>query len=399
MLRVAGEYALAVTPQRVREKVVDPRYSWSLADMRPVARGAGSAVSLLIAPANFASQSYHWARAAETLPGVSAQSLEFVQPGTRMSTPADVSVPATVARYSRAWALKQRRAILKGFTHVLYEAELPILPSLYGEDLGAEIRDLESHGVRVGMVSHGSDIRTPSTHVRLHRDSPFQEPLGGLTAALEAKAGPNREILSEFPGPTFVSTPDLLEYAPGASWLPTLTEPSRWTELPPAQLGRRRLQVLHVPSHSALKGTAFISPAMHELQRQGLIDYVEAERVPREEMPALVAKADLVIDQVSMGLYGIASVEAMLAGRLAVAQAGPYIRERIKSQTGWDLPIIEAGPKDIGQVVAEVAANPAAHAGRLDAGRAFALDVHSQGLAASVLRPFLLPVTRDREAR
>lgn len=381
-----------VLPRSVRVKVVPKEYAWGWRDLRPHAKAGkrGADVRLLIAPANYASQGLYWARAASTLPGVSAQNLAFgYSPSTIVAKP-DNSVHGNVGRHSHVWARRQRRAILRDFTHVLYEAERPILGGMYGGDVQAEISDLQSRGIKVAMVSHGSDVRTPSRHVRIEPFSPFRDPLDGLTDALEIKAARNHKTLDAFDVPKFVSTPDLIQYVPNATWLPTLTDGSLWANLTPVVLGERKPVVLHVPSRSALKGTQAIGEAMRALAEEGLIDYVEAERVPYSQMPSLVERADIVVDQVSMGLYGVASVETMLAGRIAVAQAGDYIRGSIREQTGYDLPIVEANPSSIGQVVKDIAINPDRYRHLQEEGRQFALSVHSMERAAATLRPFLL---------
>lgn len=397
-------------PRPLREKLVPPRYSWSYADLAPRARAGEGEVRALIAPANYASQGFYWARAAETLPGVSCVNLAFGwAPGVSSIEP-DYWVHGNVGKHSHLWARRQRKAILQEFTHVLYEAERPILGGLYDGDVAAEIRDLQAHGIKVAMISHGSDIRTPSRHVELEEFSPFVAPLDGLTEALEIKAGRNHALLDRVDLPLYASTADLLLYRPEAIWLPTLTDPERWLALPPSQFwqweetspvsqeeglpptqgGQQKPVVLHVPSKSALKGTASIASAMRKLEEEGYIEYLEAEKVPYTDMPDLVSKADVVIDQVSMGLYGVASVEAMLAGRIVVAQAGQHIRDHIARETGWDLPIVEANPDTVYDVVRDIARHPERYRDRIEQGRAFATEVHSQERVAKALRPFLL---------
>lgn len=388
--RNIAEWVLPAIPRRIRERIVPPRYSWNHRDLLQVARTSKSEVALLIAPANYASQAFYWARAAETLPGVKARNLVAGYSQTGLNRRPDFAVRANVMMSSRIWARRQRHQILSNFTHVMYEAGRPILPALYGGDIRAEIQDLEANGISVSMLSHGSDARTPSEHVRTHPYSPFRGDLDGLTDILERNTVRNRAVLDDLKVPKFVSTPDLLNYVPGARWLPTLTDPAKWAALPPTQLGRRKLVVLHVPSRSALKGTQHVRKAMSRLRDEGIIDYVEAENVPYENMPNLVGSSDLVVDQVSMGLYGVSSVEAMLAGRLVVAEAGPYIRHHVREETGWELPIIEANQETLYEVVKDVALNPQNYTQRVIDGREFAQEVHSQNRAAEVLRDFLL---------
>lgn len=379
-------------PRKLREKLVPQVYSWSYADLKIIATAQGQAAKtrLLIAPANYASQAHYWARAAETLPGVFAQNLAYGHSPSTIVLKPDVVAHANAGKYSKLWAQKQRKAILRDFTHVLYEAERPILGGFYGGDVIAEISDLQKHGIKVAMLSHGSDVRTPSRHVEIERFSPFVEPLNGLTESLEIRTAQNHRVLEAFDVPKYVSTPDLLDYLPEATWLPTLTDAARWEQLAATSLGQRTPVVLHVPSRSALKGTVSIRSAMRRLEAEGLIEYLEAEGVPYNDMPGMIERADIVIDQVSMGLYGIASIEAMLAGRLVVAQAGDRIREHIQRETGRELPIIEANPDTLYDVVKDVAQSPTEYEERVGYGREFARDVHSPERVAKKLAPFLL---------
>lgn len=358
--------------------------------MRPVAKAEGGSVRLLIAPLNSASQGYYWARAAELLPGVSACALAFDNGTPGMRTAPDVAVDERVGRSSYLWAKRQRKEILGGFTHVLYEAERPILSGYYGGDLTAEVRDLQSNGIKVGFISHGSDIRIPSKHTELELWSPFATSLDGLTEALEKNSVRNLDVLNSIGAPSFVSTPDLLQYAPNAKWLPTLTDPAPWRNLSRLKVGKGKPVVLHVPSQSALKGTAAIDAALHKLEVDGLVEYRTARDVAYLEMPSLIESADIVVDQVSMGLYGISSVEAMIAGRIVIAQVGDYIRDYIRGETGWEVPIIEANPETIGRVVTDIVENQDAWVSLANEGRAFAQNVHSPLRVADTLRGFLL---------
>ena len=377
-----------VLPPPLRRQLVPRTYAWGFSDLHRVARSKPGQTRLLIGRTNSASQANHWARAAETIEGVSAVSMAFGWDPNTTRLPADVVIPRHMAQRSRVWALNQRRALLDGFTHVIYESARPILGPLY-PDLESEIADLRANGIKVAMVSHGSDVRTPSVHLELEPYSPFAESHGGLTQALEEKAVENHDVLDNLGLGLFVSTPDQLLYRPEGTWLPTLTDPERWGGLPSAELGTHKLRVLHIPSTSALKGTVAISPAMKKLEREGYIEYLEATGVPNEDMPALVGQADLVVDQMGIGAYGVASLEAMLARRLVVAQVGEHIRDHIRQQTGWEVPIIEANADTVYDRVKEVAQDPQAFTDRLDQGYQFVREVHGEEQAANVLRPFL----------
>lgn len=386
---VAG-YAIPLLPDALRSRFVPPRYRWSHADLRPVATATPASTRLLVARANYAGQGHQWARSAETIPGVSAVNLHFRPDGNTTRGPSDFSVRKAVGESSHIWARRQRKAILQSFTHVLIEAELPILGPLYGGDLVREVHEFQDAGIKVAFVSHGSDTRLPSMHRELEPHSPFHSDLDGLTQVLEDKVRKNFELMDELALPEFVSTPDLLTFRPNASWLPVVTTPDRWAKPTPTRLTSERLVVAHVPGgQPILKGSASIAPTLRRLHDEGVIEYVELKGVRYEDMPARLAAADVVVNQVDMGLYAAIAVEAMLSGRVVVSHVWDSVRERIRSRTDTDLPIIQADRNDLYDVISDIATNREKYADYGQKSREFALDAHSRKHAGLVLKDFL----------
>lgn len=380
---------IPLLPRAVRLKVVPEKYAWSHRELQNVARAGAGEVRCLIAPANFAAQGYQWARAAELLPGVSSTCLEFTTTGLGFDFPSDVTVPKYVGQGSHLWARKQLKEITSHFTHVLVEASMPILGGAFGSDLVLEIRTLQDAGVKVGAISHGSDVRIPTRHTEIEEHSPFNSDLGTLTSTLQSKTTQNNAVLDALQITEFVSTPDLLTYRPNAVWLPTVPEFKRWSNIPPSRLGTRKPRVVHVPSRAALKGAEHIGKAMTALQDEELISYQEVSGVSHEQMPSHIGSADIVIDQVGMGMYGVASTEAMLAGRLTIAQVLRTTRDYIEKNTGLRLPIIEANPNTISDVVRHIAMHPEDYLHLSQEGKKFVETVHSPDAAAAALKRFL----------
>ncbi len=393
--REVAAWLLPALPVRLRARIA-PTSSWSHADLRSVAtpvktRGPSQSVTrLLIGPANFGGQGYRWARAAETLPGVAAVNLRFVRPGASSLGPSDFTVDQQVGRRSHLWARRQKRALTTSVTHVLLEAGQTILGGLHGSDLQAEVAALQRAGIKVGLISHGSDVRSPALHRTLEPASPFHSALAGLTATLEAKTAATHARMDELSLPEFVSTPDLLQYRPNATWLPLTTDPDLWLGVTPTQLRGKKLSVLHVPGGAPeLKGTADIRAAMRRLEAEGLVEYREVSGVPHAAMPELLAWADVVVNQVNMGLYAVVAVEAMFAGRIVVSQVGASTRAHIRRQVGVDLPIVEASAASLYDAVRDIALNREDYRDLGEQSRQFALTAHSPVRAAEVLRPFL----------
>ncbi|UKJ65535.1 glycosyltransferase [Cellulosimicrobium cellulans] len=343
-------------------------------------------VRLYIGPTNYAGQGYLWARAAEReLPGVGAVNMVAeVEHGFRF--PADDVVPVATYLLSRPWQVGQRRYVER-FTHVLVEAERPLLGRLHGGDAFEEARVMREAGLHVAMMCHGTDVRLPSRHRAGHAWSPFDD--DPAAAALEDVARKNIEGLASLGAPVFVSTPDLLDDVPDATWCPVVVDPARWS--PSARvLERARPLVVHVPSSSTVKGTQLIAPVLEKLAERGVIDFRYVEGVAAADMPALYGEADIVLDQFRIGSYGVAACEAMAAGRVVVGHVSEAVRSHVLRTTGAELPIVEATPDTLEDVVTSVLEDRETYRRRAARGVEFVTSVHDGRTAARALRPFLL---------
>lgn len=343
---------------------------------------------LLVGPTNSAGQGWAWARSAEReLTGTAAT--VFAVRRNHYGFPDDYGAPIEIYAHPR-WQRAQERFVLTTFSHVLIESMRPMFGSRYARDARGDVEVIGRAGLQVGLVFHGSDVRLPSRHVAQERWSPFRE-LDQLTERLEEQAGRLGSFAVDFSGPVFVSTPDLLADLPAARWLPVVIDVDRWTTpTPPMQ--RERPIVVHAPSNPRLKGSAVIEAAMTELSEKGLVEYRGLVGVPHARMPAALAAADIVVDQLVMGLYGVAACEAMAAGRLVVSYVGNPVREHVRRHTGYDVPVVEADPENVADVVAGLVANREMAQQRAARGPAFVRAVHDGVLSASALGEWLVRV-------
>ncbi len=368
------------------------RLRWYASQYRPVPDAPpfppvpDAPVRLIAGPANFAGQAWTWSRAAEQhLPGVGAVVFQLVREHLRF--PADYEVPRPVYAHP-SWQQRQQAFITRHFTHVLIDAMRPILGPRGREDCAAELPVLRRAGLAVALLAHGSEVRLPSRHAERERWSPFHE-WDDFAGLLERQARRLGGIINDFAGPAFVSTPDLLIDVPGATWLPVVVEPERWAA-PPVPPERDKLVVLHMPSSTRFKGSHHVDAAMEPLVRSGLVEYRRVEGVPHAELPAVVADADVLLEQFVLGPYSVTACEAMVSGRPVVAYVSEQVRAHVKDVTGRDLPVVQADPADLTDVVAGLAADRAGLRERGEAGRAFAGEVHDGRFSAEVLGRWLL---------
>lgn len=386
-LRRSASRLFGALPESIRMRVARSWYGFDAADIPdPVMAPIGDA-RLYIAPVNFAGQAYRWARAAELLPGVGAVNMQYRNPTGDFGFPADYALPTAVFLKSRRWQQRQFDAVAGGFTHVLVEAVRPIFGELFDGDLRAEVEALRDAGVRVGLIAHGTDVRVPSVHREDNPHSPFHGDEWDQTPILEESARTRSDLAKSLALPTFYSTATLARHLPPATWLPVVVDPERWaTAAPP--LRREKPIVVHVPSSGVVKGTAAVRVAAERLMREGLIEYREAHSVPAEDMPGLYRSADVVIDALRMGNYGVAAVEAMAAGRVVVSFLTALARAEAE-EAGALPPCVFADPDTIEDALREVCADPERFRDLAVAGPSFVRRVHDGRRSALALSPFL----------
>jgi hypothetical protein len=343
-------------------------------------------VRLFIGPANFAGQGWAWARAAERhLSGVGATTFSL---GDGFAFPVDYAVPVQMYALSRRWHKDQVRHVTTEYTHVLIEAERPILGARNGSACSGDIRLLRKAGLQVALISHGSDLRIPSRHAELVEDSPFRDASWESVPILERTTTRNAELLNAFDGHTFVSTLDLLDYAPRAVWCPGVVDVDAWTA-DTVPLERCVPVVVHAPSKGRFKGSELIDPIMTELDRRGVVEYRRIQRVEPQDMPGVYTAADIVIDQFTMGLYGVAACEAMAAGRVVLSFVGESVRARARGLTGREPPIVEATPGTLVEVIDKILGDRDAARDIAAAGPSYVRENHDGLRSAAALAPFL----------
>jgi glycosyltransferase involved in cell wall biosynthesis len=139
--------------------------------------------------------------------------------------------------------------------------------------------------------------------------------------------------------------------------------------------------VLHAPSRASLKGTVYAEDAMRVLSAEGLIDYRRIEGVAPSDMPEQLAQADIVLDQFSIGIYGVLAAQAMAAGRVVVS----HLTDEFRSLCPGPVPIVEATPDRIVEVVRGLLRDREGAVAQAEAGRRYVEEIHSGERSAQVL--------------
>lgn len=334
-----------------------------------------------IAPTNYAGQGYLWARSLEnTDASIVARSMSVELPGG-FSFQADTPVSIATVTSSESWARREWEAA-QSFSHVLVEAERSMFGKQFDRNLEAEICALQQAGVSVAMICHGTDVRDPDHHAELTPWSLYPE--DPRTDMLRIDARKNLKLLARVQLPTFVATPDLLTDVPNAFWCPIVADIDRFKTDRPAFSSRTALAV-HSASDPLAKGSHYIEPAIATLVATQELEYQGITATPWAKMPGVIEEADIVIDQFRAGSYGVAACEAMAAGRVVIGHVLPQVRKYIEAETGLQLPILEATPDTLHDVVADLLANREAAQEIAAAGTHYVATVHSGTMSARSL--------------
>lgn len=159
-----------------------------------------------------------------------------------------------------------------------------------------------------------------------------------------------------------VSTPDLLEFASVAEFIPEMapvnqqtTNNKQKTTKGSEVAKRKSCIILHAPSHRGIKGTEFVKKTIKKLQSEKYsVDLLIAENIPSEQMKEYFQKADVVVDQLLIGSYGVVTIEGMLAGKPIIC----YIRNDLRQYYPDKLPILSANPETLSVVLKSLIDNP-----------------------------------------
>ncbi|MGV3734086.1 MAG: glycosyltransferase [Microcella sp.] len=381
---------------------------------------------VLLGPVNTAGQAHAWARALEAAhpgeeaahagaaaapPALVARSLSATAAGP-FAFPVDIAVPPALSRVSRDWQREHTR--VRGFsaTDVVIESGLPLFGPAFGQSLQREVRALQRRGIRVVIVCHGSDVRDVVAHAARLDCSPYRLPaLAASVPAVQRRTRERRRAIRATGAPVLGTTHGVLIDLPEATWVPVVVDVAAWAvERPPLAARPDAAQpdaaqpdaaplVVHAPSQSVIKGSDVIDAVLGRLAAEGLVRYERLEQVTHEAVAAAYRRADIMVDSVRMGGYGVAACEALAAGRVVVSNVLPAYRAAIARDHGLEVPIVQAEPETLEGVLRGLLRDPAAARATAERGPAFVRALHDGRLsAARILAALDSPAALGRSA-
>src|SRR5436305_5720620 len=137
-------------------------------------------------------------------------------------------------------------------------------------------------------------------------------------------------------GARVVGSYDAIRWVPDAHVIPPGIDVHAIEEAPPSD--RERPVVLHAPSSRARKGTEFVVAACAELDCE--LEIVEG--LDHREAFERYRRADVIVDQLNAGWYGVFAIEAMALGKPVVTFLHEEAARRTSEAFGLEVPIVGA---------------------------------------------------------
>jgi glycosyltransferase involved in cell wall biosynthesis len=142
-------------------------------------------------------------------------------------------------------------------------------------------------------------------------------------------------------GAEIVGSYDALRWVPEAEFVPPGIDVASIAPTPPGDSARP--VILHAPSSRRRKGTDDVIAACAGLDA----DLVLVEGLPHTEAFERYREADLVVDQLNAGWYGLFAIECMALGKPVVSFLHEEAVRRTEDALGTRVPIVRATKDDL----------------------------------------------------
>jgi glycosyltransferase involved in cell wall biosynthesis len=150
-----------------------------------------------------------------------------------------------------------------------------------------------------------------------------------------------------------VGSYDAIRWVPEAEVIPPGVDLSRIRPEPPS--GRDRPLIVHAPSSRRRKGTEHVIAAVEGLDA----DLELVEGLHHEEAFERYRAADIVVDQLNAGWYGLFAIEAMALGKPVVTFLHDEAVRRTEEATGTRVPIVSATAETLREALRPLVADAA----------------------------------------
>jgi glycosyltransferase involved in cell wall biosynthesis len=171
-------------------------------------------------------------------------------------------------------------------------------------------------------------------------------------------------------GARVVGSYDAIRWVPDAYVIPPAIDVGAIEPSPPVD--RERPVVLHAPSSRRRKGTEHVVAACEQLD----VELEIVEGLDHREAFERYRRADVVVDQLNAGWYGVFAIEAMALGKPVVTFLRAEAVRRTEEAFGVEVPIVSATKETLADALRPLTESADERRRVGAASRAYAEEVH-----------------------
>lgn len=244
-----------------------------------------------------------------------------------------------------------------------------------------ELGSLQEQGKIVLMHFWGNDVRTQNMalrhnpYARLIGEAEFLDP-----SQIDQRLRAQSQVIPACIVQDFEVVPYVAEYFKRVYVLPVTVDLEGL--IPQDREEAAEPLLIHAPTLPEFKGTAIIEEVIDKLRSNGYVfRYERIHGIEHTEALTRYAQADIFIDQILAGSYGVFALEGMALGKPVLS----YVREDLQYHFGPSLPIQSANPATLYETLRRLleSVDRRREAGR--GGRRYVEKVHSLPMVARKL--------------
>lgn len=259
----------------------------------------------------------------------------------------------------------------------------------YHDFTGMDLPFIKARGKKIVYRFTGFDLRLKTEDLKKNPYSVFRYGYDhGFDETLQKKY---ISFLKEYVDCFVVQDPEMQDFFPEAKIIPRVMNIREWQYVGP--VNRQNPLVVHAPSSKKVKGSKFVQNAITKLKKEKLnFEYKAISGMNNNEARKWYAKADIIIDQLMIGWYGVLTLEGMALGKPVVV----YIREELLRTFEYDVPIQNANPDTIEDRLRELILDPRKREELGKQGRRFVEQYHNVNNVAKQLRELYSSVLKQK---
>lgn len=213
--------------------------------------------------------------------------------------------------------------------------------------LNVDLPLLKKTGKKVFCEFHGDDVRNPELIKKYYKYLDWAAYMSGKNVeSLKMQRSKRARNIMKYAERIILHDDELIPHVEREGYtnieiVPLRIDISRFIPTYPS-IDKKTVTIVHAPT-SSVKGTKWFVSAIEKLSSQYSIKPVLIQNLSQKEALKQYQKADIIFDQITVGTYGVFSIEAMAMGKPVIT----YISDQMRSRLPEDLPLVSASPESL----------------------------------------------------